>query len=112
MKKFIISLIVSIQAGGMVMAETKAEATPKTDSKQYQTATFAGGCFWCMQPPYDKLKGVKSVTVGYTGGTKENPTYEDVCTGTTGHAEAVEIVFDPKQLTYDQLLDVFWKNID
>jgi methionine-S-sulfoxide reductase len=77
-----------------------------------ETATFAGGCFWCMEPPYKKLKGVKSITVGYTGGSLENPTYEDVCTGQTGHAEAVEIIFDPSQTSYEQLLDVFWKNID
>jgi methionine-S-sulfoxide reductase len=75
-------------------------------------ATFAGGCFWCMQPPYEKLKGVVKVTVGYTGGHTKNPTYEKVCSGTTGHAEAVEIEYDPKQVTYQQLLDVFWKNID
>jgi len=75
-------------------------------------ATFAGGCFWCMQPPYDKLTGVVSTTVGYSGGTKENPTYEEVCSGMTGHAEAVQIIFDPSKITYSQLLDVFWKNID
>lgn len=75
-------------------------------------ATFAGGCFWCMQPPYEGMKGVSKVTVGYTGGKKPNPTYEETCSGKTGHAEAVEIIFDPHQLSYQQLLDVFWKNID
>ena len=75
-------------------------------------AIFAGGCFWCMQHPFDKLKGVISTTVGYTGGGTENPTYEDVCSGETGHTEAVEIQFDPAQITYSELLDVFWKNID
>lgn len=65
-----------------------------------------------MQPPYDKLPGVVSTTVGYTGGTKPNPTYDEVCSGTTGHAEAVQVVFDPARITYAQLLDVFWKNID
>src|SRR5271165_6431691 len=84
---------------------------PKTD-KNLESATFAGGCFWCMEPPYKKLKGVQSVTVGYTGGTLEDPSYEDICTGQTGHAEAVEIVFDPSQTSYEQLLDVFWENID
>ncbi len=83
----------------------------KTDVKTMK-ATFAGGCFWCMQPPYEKVAGVVSVKVGYTGGHTKNPTYEDVCTGTTGHAEAVEITYDPSKATYDQLLDVFWKNID
>jgi len=77
-----------------------------------EKATFAGGCFWCMQPPYDHLAGVLSVKVGYTGGHKDHPTYEEVCTGTTGHAEAAEITYDPSKVTYDQLLDVFWRNID
>lgn len=77
-----------------------------------ESATFAGGCFWCMQPPYDKLDGVLSTTVGYTGGTVENPSYEQVCTGRTGHAEAVRILFDPRRIGYERLLDVFWRNID
>jgi peptide-methionine (S)-S-oxide reductase len=75
-------------------------------------ATFAGGCFWCMEPPFDELDGVLSTTSGYTGGTKKNPTYEEVSAGTTGHAEAVEIVYDPKKISYSKLLDVFWRNID
>ncbi len=77
-----------------------------------ELATFAGGCFWCMEPPYEKLKGVRSVVSGYTGGTRENPTYEQVCTGSTGHAEAVQITFDPSEISYEKLLDVFWRNID
>lgn len=75
-------------------------------------ATFAGGCFWCMEPPFDKLDGVISTTSGYTGGTKKNPTYEEVSSGTTGHAEAVEITYDPAKITYAKLLDVFWHNVD
>jgi peptide methionine sulfoxide reductase msrA/msrB len=81
-------------------------------NKNYVKATFAGGCFWCMQPPYDDLPGVISTTVGYTGGTKVNPTYEEVSSGTTGHAEAVEIVFDSSKISYTDLLRVFWRNID
>ena len=77
-----------------------------------ETATFAGGCFWCMQPPYDKLPGIVSVTVGYTGGTVPSPTYQQVTTGRTGHYEAVQIVFDPSKMSYTKLLDVFWHNID
>ena len=77
-----------------------------------EKATFAGGCFWCMEPPYDGLEGVVSVTSGYTGGQKKNPTYEEVSAGTTGHAEAVQIVYDPKKITYAKLLDIFWRNID
>ena len=79
---------------------------------QFEKATFAGGCFWCMTPPFRHLKGVQSVKAGYTGGHTVNPTYEDVCTGTTGHAESVQVVYDPKQISYDELLEVFWRNVD
>ncbi len=79
---------------------------------ELEKATFAGGCFWCMQHPFDELKGVVSTAVGYTGGHNENPTYEEVCSGTTGHAEAIEVQFDPSQVAYSKLLDVFWKNIN
>ena len=75
-------------------------------------ATFAGGCFWCMEPPYDKLPGVVATISGYTGGRKVNPTYEEVSSGSTGHAESVTVVYDPKKVTYEKLLDVFWHNID
>ena len=77
-----------------------------------QTAIFAGGCFWCMEPPYDDLPGIISTTVGYTGGHVENPSYEDVTTGETGHAEAIKIVFDSTKISYSELLQVFWRNID
>jgi peptide-methionine (S)-S-oxide reductase len=79
---------------------------------QHEKATFAGGCFWCMEPPFDELPGVISTTSGYTGGRTKNPTYEQVSSGGTGHAEAIEIVFDPAKITYARLLEVFWKNID
>ena len=75
-------------------------------------ATFAGGCFWCMVPPFAKLPGVISVTSGYTGGQKASPTYEEVSAGRTGHAEAVEIVYNPTKISYSQLLDIFWHNVD
>lgn len=75
-------------------------------------AVFAGGCFWCMHAEFEKLDGVSKVTSGYTGGTVANPTYEQVSTGTTGHIEAVEIVFDPAKTSFDALLDIFWGNID
>jgi len=75
-------------------------------------ATFAGGCFWCMEPPYDKLPGVISTTSGYIGGTVKNPTYEQVSTGRTGHTEAVQIEYDPSKVSYAKLLEVFWINID
>lgn len=82
------------------------------DPAKTETAIFAGGCFWCMQPPFEQLKGVVSTTVGYTGGHTKNPTYEEVSAGGTGHAESVLIVFDPQQIHYEDLLSVFWHNID
>ncbi len=83
-----------------------------TANPGYAKAIFAGGCFWCMEPPYDKLDGVVSTISGYIGGQKKNPTYEEVSSGRTGHTEAVEVVYDPKKVSYQKLLDVFWRNID
>jgi peptide-methionine (S)-S-oxide reductase len=77
-----------------------------------EKATFAGGCFWCMEAPFDKLPGVVSVTPGYSGGKEKNPTYEQVSAGSTGHAESVQIVFDPAKTSYSRLLDIYWHNID
>ncbi len=77
-----------------------------------QKATFAGGCFWCMEPPFDELAGVVSTTSGYIGGHVERPTYGEVSAGGTGHTEAVEVLYDPSTITYAQLLEVFWHNID
>lgn len=82
------------------------------DSPRTDRATFAGGCFWCMVHPFDELPGVLRVTSGYTGGTVPNPSYEMVGTGTTGHVEAVEIVFDPATIRYEDLLERFWQQID
>lgn len=78
----------------------------------FENATFAGGCFWCMEPPFEKLRGVLDVVSGYTGGEEKNPTYEEVSAGATGHAEAVQIRFNAKQLSYGDLLEVFWRQID
>ncbi len=79
---------------------------------EVKTAMFAGGCFWCMEPPFDKLKGVLSTVSGYTGGLTKNPTYEDVSYKDTGHFEAVEVSYDPLQINYETLLTVFWHNVD
>jgi peptide-methionine (S)-S-oxide reductase len=92
--------------------------TAQGDTKQTSSAeglaraTFAGGCFWCMEHPYDELEGVKSTTSGYTGGHLKNPTYREVSSGGTGHTEAVEVVYDPKKISYEKLLKVFWRNVD
>ena len=75
-------------------------------------AIFAGGCFWCMEPPFEKLDGVHAVVSGYIGGHKENPTYQEVSSGSTGHTEAVEISYDPAKVSYQKLLEVFWMNVD
>ena len=75
-------------------------------------ATFAGGCFWCMQPAYDAVPGVVSTTVGYTGGHTKDPSYHEVGSGSTGHAESIQVVFDPAKVSYEKLLDVFWRNVD
>lgn len=87
-------------------------AAPPAGGAGYAKATFAGGCFWCMEGPFDGLDGVVSTTSGYTGGAKKNPTYEQVSAGGTGHAEAVQVIYDPKKVTYEKLLYVFWRNID
>ena len=84
----------------------------ESGDKNHKTATFAGGCFWCVEHAFDKVDGVVSTTVGYTGGQKEHPTYKDVSAGNTGHAEAVQVTYDPNKIGYAQLLEVFWHNID
>jgi len=94
-------------AVGMVITSS-AMAAPSTT----QTAIFAGGCFWCMEPPFDAAEGVVKTTVGYTGGQVANPTYEQVVSKTTGHYEAIEVVYDPAKISYEQLLGIFWENID
>lgn len=77
-----------------------------------ETAIFAGGCFWCMVQPFDEMPGILSVVSGYTGGHVAHPTYEQVCSGTTGHTEAVEVKFDPEIISYEQLLDIYWQQTD
>ena len=87
-------------------------SAPVFATDQQETAIFAGGCFWCMEQPFDKLDGVISTTSGYTSGHKKNPSYREVSAGHTGHTEAIEIIFNPAKITYPELLEVFWKNID
>lgn len=107
--------ILSIFAAASFAMAANSTVTPKpgaSAAKPLQKATFAGGCFWCMEQPFDELPGVVSVTSGYTGGYKKNPTYEEVSSGGTGHTEAVQILYDPSKIGYDKLLNRFWHNID
>ena len=93
----------------MTISTTTGEVRPAMGTDK---ATFAGGCFWCMESPFERIEGVIEVLSGYTGGHVENPTYEDVSDGGTGHLEAVQVTFDPARVSYDKLLDVFWRQIN
>jgi peptide-methionine (S)-S-oxide reductase len=105
--------VAAVIAGGIaVVSATEQTSETPPISQGLARATFAGGCFWCMEPPFDKLDGVISTTSGYTGGEQRNPTYQQVAGGATTHAEAVEIVYDPSKISYSELLDVFWMNVD
>lgn len=112
MKRIVWFLMVT--AGIMTAtAAMTAELPGKTAAgKRLAKATFAGGCFWCMEHPFDELDGVISTTSGYTGGRTKKPTYEEVSAGWTGHAESVRVVYDPERVSYGKLLEVFWRNID
>jgi peptide-methionine (S)-S-oxide reductase len=103
-------LILTLLAAPFVSAAFAASPPPVPPGMA--VATFAGGCFWCMEPPYDKLPGVASTISGYAGGKTVNPTYEQVSSGSTGHAEVVQVTYDPKLVSYEKLLEVFWVNID
>ncbi|MCH9690854.1 MAG: peptide-methionine (S)-S-oxide reductase MsrA [Gammaproteobacteria bacterium] len=106
------SVVLCITLGLFAQAEAQPEGASAIKTAKVRTAIFAGGCFWCMEPPYDKLPGVLETTAGYTGGKVRNPTYEEVSTGNTGHAEAVQIKYDASKISYAELLKVFWHNID
>jgi peptide-methionine (S)-S-oxide reductase len=103
MLRLLVSLLLGLAAVAGALAQTPSRTA---------VATFAGGCFWCVEADFDKVEGVISTTSGYTGGKLANPTYEDVGRGGTGHTEAVEIVYDPAKVSYEKLLDVFWHNHD
>ena len=112
-KGSMITMLLSFIAASTVVAGNDSmKKTTETATGKFEKATFAGGCFWCMEAPFDKLPGVVSVTSGYTGGNMKHPTYEQVSAGGTGHAEAVQVVYDPTRIGYTKLLDVFWHNTD
>ena len=109
----IAGLTISALVGALLLTSAHPEMRPgqAADARQAK-ATFAGGCFWCMEPPFDELPGVLSTTSGYTGGQRKNPTYEEVCSGRTGHNEVVRVVFDPAKTSYETVLKTFWESHD
>jgi peptide-methionine (S)-S-oxide reductase len=115
----------SISGGGDMAASAPSEGQPAAEAPTGKVAepdgpapaglakaTFAGGCFWCMELPFDKLDGVRSTTSGYIGGRVDDPTYDEVSAGRTGHAEAMQVIYDPEAVSYEELLEVFWRNVD
>jgi peptide-methionine (S)-S-oxide reductase len=97
---------------GLLLAMGSSGAHQESPDRQAAKATFAGGCFWCMEEAFEKVEGVSSVISGYAGGSKANPTYKEVSSGRTGHTEAIEVIYDPESVGYRQLLQVFWKALD
>lgn len=112
MNRFLIIGIFVFTMISFACADKNEKKYSDTYAGKLDKATFAGGCFWCMEPPFEKLEGVKEVISGYTGGQKPNPTYEEVSAGGTGHAEAIQILYDPAKVRYAELLEVFWRQID
>jgi peptide-methionine (S)-S-oxide reductase len=106
------ALLAAGAAALVIAAESPEPPVAAPAPEERAVAIFAGGCFWCMEPPFDALPGVLATISGYTGGSLANPTYEQVSSGTTGHIEAVKVEYDPKQVSYAQLLEVFWRNVD
>lgn len=110
MKSCLLLLLLALGSG--LAASAADPRAPFEPGPGQAMATFAGGCFWCMEPPFDELDGVVATISGYTGGTVPDPGYEQVSAGGTGHAEAVRVLYDPARVSYDRLLEVFWRNID
>src|SRR5262245_43094859 len=106
----ILAFLILVGAASFAWSQAPAPQTAQTTAQQ--RATFAGGCFWCVEADFDKVEGVISTTSGYTGGKEPDPTYAQVSSGRTGHTEAVEVVYDPAKVSYEKLLDVFWRNHD
>jgi peptide-methionine (S)-S-oxide reductase len=112
MKAIVYGILVAVPVMLLVSAASPAAPEHAPGEAKQAKAVFAGGCFWCMEHPFDELPGVVSVTPGYAGGEARNPTYEQVSAGRTGHAESVEVVYDPAKISYKRLLEVFWRNVD
>jgi peptide-methionine (S)-S-oxide reductase len=112
LRLFVSFLVCAWLLSGAARAADAPSAAATGTPAGMATAIFAGGCFWCMEHPFDVLDGVVSTTSGYTGGHVPSPTYEQVSSGTTGHAESVRVIYDPAKIGYDKLLDVYWHNVD
>ena len=105
-------LLVAMTPLAFMQAYEPEQASPTASSAKLARATFAGGCFWCMESPFDKLEGVISTTSGYTGGRTENPTYAQVKTGRTGHIESMQVQYDPRRVSFEELVSLYWHNVD
>lgn len=112
MKKLLLTFLVVLSCYAIANTESDINQTPEANTQNHAVATFAGGCFWCMEPPFDKLKGVISTTSGYMGGHVAQPTYKQVSRGNSGHTEVLQVAYDPSIVNYETLLKTFWKNID
>ena len=112
MKALLIILVAIFMTSCAIPEKREVRVKEIPTDENLSIATLTGGCFWCMEPPFEKLNGVKAVISGYTGGTKENPTYEEVSSGKTGHIEAIQVYYDSKKISYEELLGVFWMQID
>jgi peptide-methionine (S)-S-oxide reductase len=112
MKKLLLTFMVVLSCYALTNTVSAADQTPGDSTQDHAVATFAGGCFWCMEPPFDKLEGVISTISGYMGGHVDQPTYKQVSYGNSGHAEVLQVAYDPSIINYETLLKTFWKNID
>lgn len=112
MKHLIWILCLALVITGYAVSKDEMETVMYEESVQLEVATLAGGCFWCVEADFEKVEGIREVISGYTGGKMANPTYKQVCSGTTGHLEAVQVLYDPSKISYTQVLDVFWRHID
>lgn len=107
-----IDYLPNLPSGTATQPVAPTDEAPALDPSVADTATFAGGCFWCMEPPFDRIEGVAATISGYAGGDEPNPTYEDVSSGRTGHAEVVQVIYDSTQVGYEELLATYWRNVD
>jgi peptide-methionine (S)-S-oxide reductase len=109
---FVLAVFLSTATALCAEQQPLASAAADAEPRELRRSVFAGGCFWCMEPPFEKLEGVVDVVSGYAGGSSPNPTYEEVSSGQSGHLEVVEVTWDPARISYQRLLEVYWRNVD